>query len=366
MSIHFISGKPGGGKSMHAVRIVLDELKKGKRCVVTNLPLKIADLNIYAPDCNAVARVRILEETELARFYMHRGWCIETGQNEDLEERCRDGILQLTAPSAGVLYVLDEAHLCFNSREWAKLGKGCLWYLSQHRKFGDDVLVVTQHCDNVDKQFRVLAQDFTYCTNLSKVRSLGFRGPDSFLLRTFGSWPMAAGSEQAVSSFRLDVVGLGSLYDTACGVGLLERANAPADTKARKRGPSWRVLVGAAGVVMVAAYFAVSFAGGWFAAAFLPKSARPAAPLSLAPVPFPVESGVPALAPPVPSAPARLELFRADGYAGPESGSGGRALVQGVWCAVQFVRSWVEWHRGRAFRWSGLRCPSPYSCGSSS
>ena len=41
MSIHFISGKPGGGKGLYCMKLILDELVKGRRPVVTNLPIKI-------------------------------------------------------------------------------------------------------------------------------------------------------------------------------------------------------------------------------------------------------------------------------------------------------------------------------------
>ena len=39
--IHFIVGKPGGGKSYYAVLQICHELLHGSRCVVTNLPLRL-------------------------------------------------------------------------------------------------------------------------------------------------------------------------------------------------------------------------------------------------------------------------------------------------------------------------------------
>jgi len=60
-----------------------------------------------------------------------------------------------------VLVVLDEAHLFYNSRDWAttaKANKLLLDFLTQSRKAGVDVIWITQEGGNVDKQFRVLAE----------------------------------------------------------------------------------------------------------------------------------------------------------------------------------------------------------------
>ena len=47
MGIHFISGKPGGGKSLYATKLVFEELRFGARHIVTNLALNIGELNAY-------------------------------------------------------------------------------------------------------------------------------------------------------------------------------------------------------------------------------------------------------------------------------------------------------------------------------
>lgn len=74
MSVHFISGKPGGGKTLYAVRLIVEELVHGKRCVVTNVPLKEGRLNQYLqeryPDrcIDLLGRLCVISEDDTAQF----------------------------------------------------------------------------------------------------------------------------------------------------------------------------------------------------------------------------------------------------------------------------------------------------------
>ena len=138
---------------------------------------------------------------------------------------------------AGVFYVLDEVHIAFNSRAWADTGAEVLYYLSQHRKLGDDVICITQAIANVDKQFRSVAQDYTYIKNLSKQRIGLFRLPALFWRHTYSQPATDTSKPMESGTFKLDVAGVASLYDTAKGVGIHGRAGA--DTNARKKGLSW-------------------------------------------------------------------------------------------------------------------------------
>ena len=137
----------------------------------------------------------------------------------------------------GIFYVLDEVHIAFNARAWADTGHEVLYYLSQHRKLGDDVVCITQAINNVDKQFRSVAQDFTYIRNLSKQKAGVFRLPAMFIRSTYAQPATDTSKPMETGTFKLDVSGLASLYDTAKGVGIHGRAGA--DTNARKRGIHW-------------------------------------------------------------------------------------------------------------------------------
>lgn len=254
MSIHFISGKPGGGKSLFAMRMVVRELVDTNRNVVTNLPIVWGELNAYLQakyphkSVDLFARLRLLKESEVPAFYRVRGAKPVQGYPElvlaDGGELGTDYAPAFDHPSC--LYVIDELHLYFNSRAWRETGKEVLSYLSQHRKLGDDVICVTQSIGNVDKQFRSVAQDFTYLRNHRKEKLGIFR---SFPFFTFSTYmqPATGQNDQAAETgtFRLDVSGLCQCYNTAAGVGIVGKA---ADSGERSRGLSlgWVIVLFAA------------------------------------------------------------------------------------------------------------------------
>jgi len=295
--IHIITGKPRGGKSLYAVRLVVEELRHGRRPVVTNLPLLLDRLVAYLPEVDVVRRVRILSDAELGEFYFRRGWDEERRAWVNGGLSAQSGTLQPDMPvDGGVFFVLDEAHLVFS--QWDKVGRPAIWYLSQHGHYGDDIVLVTQHADMLNKALRVLAQDFTVLANLAKVRAFGFRGPARFLRRTFQSWPCRPGAECETGSFRLDVTGLASLYNTADGVGIHDRAGA--DTKARVRGLPWWTL--AAGLLVGFGLFllVVRFGSGALVRAVLGPMAGMGATVTPAPGAAPVSSPA-VVAPPAPA-----------------------------------------------------------------
>ena len=260
MSVHFVSGSPGGGKSLYAVKLIVAELTRGHRPVVTNLALRPGRLNEYLqtefPDLavNLVNRLRILEHDEARSFYLKRvgadggGYDVApvTDEEEEAGKRPDYSIVQ-ERDDKGVLYVIDEIHEHFNARAWMETGRSALHYLSQHRKLGDDLICITQSIGNVDKQFRSVAQDYTTLTNLKKRKIGWFAMPGLFLRRTYCNPPTGpAIKPMEIGRFRLDVTGLASCYDTASGVGLHGRL---ADTQEKRSGLPW--WVAAVGVVVL-------------------------------------------------------------------------------------------------------------------
>lgn len=290
MSIRFISGKPGGGKTMYSVSLIVEELKASKRVIATNVSLNLNRLCEYlqkehGTDFNARWRILRLENDQVGEFFRHF-----SPDAEPLVKRCKiklpggklaerlsyeergaallDGagnegpgladyeqqfwwneLARLRKLGRGVLYVLDEVHEFFNSRRWADTGDEVLHYLSQHRKLGDDVICITQSIGNVDKQFRSVAQDFTYVRNHKKesIPFLGglFRGVGIFSRDTY--LEPFTGNQNSIETrtFRLDKTGLASCYDTAAGVGI---QGAGADKTEKRSGlhPAW--LLAALGV----------------------------------------------------------------------------------------------------------------------
>jgi len=245
MSVHFICGKPGGGKSLYGMKLILEELRFGNRRIVTNLSLNLPRLNEYLQktypreDIDLRARVTKLDDEQCKKFWLFRNY---TGSVDDLP---------WNLPGIGAFIVLDELHLFFNAREWMHTGTDCLHYLSQHRKLGDDVICITQHVGNVDKQFRSVAQDFTLVVNGFKQKLGLFRGLPMFHRYTYPVEPNGTRMDpDDAGHFRLDAAGIASCYDTAAGIGVHGRG---ADKAERKKGlhPLWFPVMAIAAIVAI-------------------------------------------------------------------------------------------------------------------
>lgn len=246
MAIHFISGKPGGGKTLYTVKLIIEELVFGSRCIITNVALNLGALNEYlqktypSKTIDLFSRVKLLEDEQAWQFFRYRpnGLVLPEHTKEMWEKGLTPDYSKVT--DSGVLYAIDEIHIGFNARKWMNTGQSVIYYLSQHRKLGDTVLCITQAIGNVDKQFRSVTQDFTYLRNVAKERMGLFNLPSVFIRRTYGEPYSANAVAMETGTFKLDVTGLASCYDTAKGVGIHGRGG---DTGEKKKGIHWLVLV---------------------------------------------------------------------------------------------------------------------------
>jgi hypothetical protein len=86
------------------------------------------------------------------------------------------------SPELPVLVVIDEAHLTFNARDFAKTDKNyreTLVFLTQSRKVHTDVIFISQSVLNMDKQFMRLVQFIWRFRDLArwKIPGLGIKYP---------------------------------------------------------------------------------------------------------------------------------------------------------------------------------------------
>jgi hypothetical protein len=272
--LHIIAGNPGGGKTYLACERILNEIGVTDRTVVTNMTLNLDRFQEYASeqfpnkDIDIATRIRPITDEQAKRFFLHRpfGYSIpqiteeqeKKGETFDLDNcelvdaryadhiEALSGTLPKTAKTSklgGVLYVIDEAHLYFSARGYRDFTRLAEFYLSQHRKFGDDIIAVTQFPDKLDKNFRSLAQDVTICRNASMEKMQWIRGPNGFLRMKYLA---VAGSrsqkpqETTFQKFKFHTIG--TLYETSAGVGIMERSEA--DTKTVKaKGLHWSWLI---------------------------------------------------------------------------------------------------------------------------
>jgi len=141
--IRYVTGTLGAGKTFHSTRLLIGHLTKGG-VVVTNIECDFDKIQrLVAKRCKVWIerdQLRVFDPEITPDWQTVIPWGEAEGQ---------------------VLVVLDEAHLFYNSRDWATTAtenKKLLSFLTQSRKAGVDVLWITQDSGNVDKQFRVLAE----------------------------------------------------------------------------------------------------------------------------------------------------------------------------------------------------------------
>ncbi len=307
MAISFINGKPGSGKTLYAVMLIIRELLFGNRIVVTNVPLKLGRLNEYlqqvAPGRNIPLfgpnrRLILLDDNDQARelyvkYSQEYYGTTDPDERERIFQRYEQSIKTMSVTEearefwkhrslpgrrfeedTGALIVLDELHIHFNARKWAQTGDACLHYLSQHRKFGDDLICITQALGNVDKQFRSVAEDFTMIINESKRKFGPFRGRNRFVRASYYKEPNSPRDVPFERvAFQLDAKGVASCYDTAAGVGVHGNK---ADTGKKPKGIPIMVML-PAGVALVAIVAGgIPWALGKMAGAWVGGGAEPA------------------------------------------------------------------------------------------
>jgi hypothetical protein len=152
--IAIYEGKIGGGKTYLAVCRILAHLAKGGT-VFTNVELHFEGVAAWLKNEHGLEldpdAIRILNEDESWSFhkYLRAGREINT------------------------LCVIDEAHLWFNARDHAVTAatkRELITFLSQSRKLKVDCVFIVQSADNLDAQFRRLAQEIWRMKDLQRFR----------------------------------------------------------------------------------------------------------------------------------------------------------------------------------------------------
>jgi zona occludens toxin (predicted ATPase) len=152
--IEVFEGRLGGGKTYSAVSRILVYFAKGGH-VFTNISLNIPACKVY---CRKHFRVDIKEE----QFHP-----IEMSQVGAIHRHIP------RAQGLPVLVVIDEAHLWFNSRDWASTSRELLVYLTQSRKVLVDIIFISQSAQNMDKQFMRLIQYIWRFKDMTKLKIPG-------------------------------------------------------------------------------------------------------------------------------------------------------------------------------------------------
>lgn len=295
--LHFIVGKKGGGKSMLATKLAAGILRDTNRHLITNLPLRIPELTEYIygpppePQIGQITKPRptldgritfLTEKKHLKRFWLCLGngfwipdlrkedyalgreldfrlayrWRTTTGpvrHRKLITDLYDDEIAKWTTPPPDqpqseleiaeisdlppVQFIIDEIQLIFPARGFMQTSQGAIFWLSQQRKLGADLICITQSASLVDKEFRDLADDWLYITNWGRKQKSWFRLPKVMTWCKYDQQPGPGISPMVSGTFRMDIEGIGQCYETAAGVGI--EGSMDADKNERTPGIHW-------------------------------------------------------------------------------------------------------------------------------
>lgn len=175
-AIFGLTGKPGAGKSYFATRLILAEIKEQNRPIVSNVPINQKALREYVKKDFYYYPLDTYSDNKA--FFTNRGYYnIEVenlGSNVDFKPLLKED-------DEGVLFIIDEAQLYFNARNWKHMPQATMSYISTIRHVGDSLIWMCQKYSDIDSQIRGKTQAFHVLRNLSKEkigmfkRGTGFR-----------------------------------------------------------------------------------------------------------------------------------------------------------------------------------------------
>lgn len=130
------TGVPGSGKSLHSIRLILAYLKAGKN-VIANFPIKVSQVK------HMNGRYFYVENQDLTVDFLRS--FARLFHEEERENQ--------------TLIMLDEASVKFNCREFSVKDRlpFCSFF-AQHRKYGFEVVLITQNLRQIDRQIRDLCE----------------------------------------------------------------------------------------------------------------------------------------------------------------------------------------------------------------
>ena len=150
MSVYFVTGNLGGGKSLMAVNRIKEYLQKGFK-VATNLDINLH--HMFKRDKKNVTLYRLPDKPNLTDFEI-------IGKGNVSYDETKNGLI-----------VLDECGTWFNSRSWADKERQKIinWFLHA-RKLGWDIIFIVQNIAIVDKQARLaLGEHVVYCKRTDRM-----------------------------------------------------------------------------------------------------------------------------------------------------------------------------------------------------
>lgn len=151
-------GSPGSGKTYGMTSLLMGRLGS---ITLPNLPI-CSNFGLFLDRVEG-GKVIIPHQIEMDDKMFWR-WRIVNGEWKKVENYRDYG---------PVLYVIDEVHLLFSSRDWQQVSRESIEYFSLHRHLGDEVVIASQSLSSIDKVIRERIGVFVMCRNLAKSRVRG-------------------------------------------------------------------------------------------------------------------------------------------------------------------------------------------------
>lgn len=165
--INAIVGRPGGGKTYEAVRYhILPAILEDKRKVVTNIPINKDHIRrVHGPE---YAELIEIIDGNFSSYGQQRPFSLVTDFTKHNDWKNEQG--------QGVQFVVDESHLSLGRD--AK--KDTLEYLSMHRHYGHDLLLLTQNERKLNRDVKDMVEVAYRCTKMA-----AYGDKDKYIRKTF-------------------------------------------------------------------------------------------------------------------------------------------------------------------------------------
>ena len=168
--IWFYTGTPGSGKSYHIARDIYRKLNHGGN-VIANFPIN-TDVWLDKKGNNTCKGHFLFlnnpPSSEVSYCTLNPYFLVKYAQAffpRDKRGRIKEG---------SCLLVFDEAQLVFNSRRWNETGrKEWISFFTQHRKFGYDIVFISQVDRFIDRQIRGLFEYEVKHRNIKNFKLFG-------------------------------------------------------------------------------------------------------------------------------------------------------------------------------------------------
>lgn len=155
--IELYTGTPGSGKSLHCAKIIYNRLNRGKG-VIANF-----DINLTIFKKKKIGKFVYIDNSELSPEGLMR-YALKN------HKRNTNGHIS----EGQTLLVIDECQILFNSRDWqAKDRMKWATFFTQHRKYGYNIILITQFDRLIDRQIRSLVEYQVIHRKASNYKTLG-------------------------------------------------------------------------------------------------------------------------------------------------------------------------------------------------